>query len=358
MAAPSVLVVGCGGIGGIVTAILSEHDPLVLSEVVALTTNDSIARATEEHGFRLRGEGGDRTVRARCVTALPAGKRFDWILLATQPPQVEDAMRRALPHLADAGQVVCFQNGLCEHRIAKVIGDERRVVGAIIAWGAAMPEAGVYDRTSAGGFTIGRMNGEVDEALERLDVLLEPIGPVVITKNLSGARWSKLAINCMVSTLGTIAGSRLGGLLTHRFARRLALEVITETVAVARAEKVRLEKVSGTLDLEWMALTDAERRATLGGPALMAKHAMLLAVGARYRRMRSSMLAAIERGRPPAIDFLNGEVCDLARKHGIATPVNDAARALVHAIARKEAAPSMDTLRSLAEQVGIPPSSL
>ena len=32
------------------------------------------------------------------------------------------------------------------------------------------------------------------------------------------------------------------------------------------------------------------------------------AVGLRYRRMRSSMLAAIERKRTPAIDFLNGEV--------------------------------------------------
>jgi len=50
--------------------------------------------------------------------------------------------------------------------------------------------------------------------------------------------------------------------------------------------------------------------------------------------MRSSMLAAIERGRTPAIDFLNGEVVDRARLHGIATPVNARVVALVHAIAR------------------------
>jgi 2-dehydropantoate 2-reductase len=34
------------------------------------------------------------------------------------------------------------------------------------------------------------------------------------------------------------------------------------------------------------------------------------------------MLAAIERGRTPAIDYLNGEVVTRGGKLGIATPVN------------------------------------
>ena len=96
--------------------------------------------------------------------------------------------------------------------------------------------------------------------------------------------------------------------MRKRYVRRFALEVMTETVAVARAEQVRLEKVAGTLDLDWIALTQSEQRARLGSAGLFAKHALLLAVGTRYRRLRSSMLNAIERGRPPAIDFLNGFV--------------------------------------------------
>ena len=79
----------------------------------------------------------------------------------------------------------------------------------------------------------------------------------------------------------------------------------------------------------------------------MAKHGLMLAVGARYRRLRSSMLAAIERGRPPAVDFLNGEVVERAKTHGLAAPANSAARDLVWAIARGEAEPGHATLRSL-----------
>jgi 2-dehydropantoate 2-reductase len=62
----------------------------------------------------------------------------------------------------------------------------------------------------------------------------------------------------------------------------------------------------------------------------------LLAVGLRYRRLRSSMLAAIERGRVPAIDFLNGEVVRHADQHGLAVPVNQRVVELVRAIARGE----------------------
>ena len=342
---PRVLVVGAGGIGGVVCGTLARAPGLAV-DLVALTTNHAIAEAIARHGFRLK-DVPEPGIRGRAVEALsPDEPPFDWVLLATQPPQVEDAARRALPWLAPNGAMVCFQNGLCETRIARIAGPER-VVGAVVAWGASMPEPGLYERTSEGGFTLGRLDGKEDPRLAELATVLEPVGPVSLTRNLAGARWSKLAINCAISTLGTLAGARLGALMTHRFVRRLALELMSEVVAVARAEGVRLEKVSGTLDLDWIALTPAERRST-GSASLVAKHSMLLAVGARYRRMRSSMLAAIERGRTPAVDFLNGEVVTHGQARGVPTPVNAEAQSLVHAMARGEFKPGLEIVHRLA----------
>lgn len=339
-----ILVVGCGGIGGVIAAHLFEQG----HDVTALTTNKLIADAVNARGFVVRGESSPGTVPGRAVVDLAASARpFDAVLLATQPPQVEDAARTALPHLAESGMMVCLQNGLCEERIAKIAGEDR-TVGAVVAWGASMIEPGVYDRTSSGGFVVGRMDGADDPRLGELAQALESVGPVTITRNLPGARWSKLAINCAISSIGTVAGDRLGVLMRHRFVRRLALEVMTETVEVARALGVRLEKVSGTLDLDWMALTPEERRANATA-GLVAKHALLLAVGARYRRLRSSMLGAIERGRKPAVDFLNGEVEDRGLKLGIATPANSALRARIHAIASGKERPSLDGCRTLFE---------
>ncbi|MEM9487604.1 MAG: ketopantoate reductase family protein [Myxococcota bacterium] len=325
-----ILVMGAGGIGGTVTGYLTE----VGADVTAVTTNERIASAVRERGFRLCGDGDERAVPGRISVGVPDGETYDLVLLATQPPSVEEAARTALPHLAEDGNMVVFQNGLCEARIAKIAGDHR-VIGAIIAWGASMPEPGLYDRTSAGGFAIGRLRGAADDAVRELARLLEVIGPAAVTENLAGARWSKLALNCAISSLGTIAGERLGALIRSRRARRLGLEIITEAVAVAGREEVNLEKVAGTIDLDWVALSDPERRRR-GSAGLTAKHALLLAVGMRYRRLRSSMLSAIERGRAPAIDFLNGEVVSRAHAHGIDAPVNQIVVDTVHAIARGE----------------------
>ncbi|MCK6589099.1 MAG: 2-dehydropantoate 2-reductase [Polyangiaceae bacterium] len=339
---PRMLVVGCGGIGGIVAAHLLEqrHD------VTALTTNPHIADAINESGFRVRGDNGPGTVKGRAVRELdPKSPPFDYIFLATQPPQVEEAARGVVSQLSPSGSMVVLQNGLCEPRIAKIAG-ENRVIGAVVAWGASMLEPGVYDRTSPGGFVLGRLSGSTDDSIEALGRMLEAIGPTTITPNLPGARWSKLAINCSISSLGAVGGERLGVLMRYRFIRRLALEIMTEVVQVARAEGVRLEKVSGTLDLDWMALSDADRHAA-GSPSLFTKHTLLLAVGARFRRMRSSMLAAIERGRPPSVDFLNGEIIEHGAKLGIPTPINAAVRDQVLDIARGKCKSSLDLARAL-----------
>jgi 2-dehydropantoate 2-reductase len=343
---PRVAVVGCGAIGGVLAAHLLE----IGGDVTAVTSNPAIARALSEHGARVRGEDAPAPVRPKHVVERlgEATGRYDYVLLATQPPQVEDAARMAAPWLAEHGRMVCFQNGLCEERVAKIVGAER-VLGAVVAWGASMIEPGVYDRTSAGGFVLGRLDGTDDPRVDELSRMLEAVGPVTTTANLRGARWSKLAINCNISTLGTIGGDRLGVLMRQRHVRRLALEVMSEVVQVALAEGVKLEKVSGTLDLEWIALTDAERVAA-GSPGLLAKHTLLLAVGARYRRLRSSMLAAIERGRAPAVDFLNGEVIQRAERHGISVPINRAARDRVWDIAKGRARATPEGLRTLFDE--------
>ncbi|MFO0615193.1 MAG: 2-dehydropantoate 2-reductase [Polyangiaceae bacterium] len=337
---PRFLVVGAGGIGGIVAAYLLEQG----HDVTTLSTNGAIRDAIAGQGFRIRGDGSIGTVPGRAVAKLSPGEgKFDFILLATQPPDVERAARDAAPFLKDEGALVCFQNGLCEDRVAPIVG-RSRVIGGIVAWGATMVEPGVYDRTSSGGFQLGTLDGADDDRLRALGRALECIGPVVLTQNLVGARWSKLAINCAISALGTVGGDRLGVLMRNRYVRRLTLELMTEVVDVARATNVRLEKVSGTLDLDWIALTDEDRRAA-GSASLFAKHALLLAVGARYRRLKSSMLSAIERGRTPAVDFLNGEVVTRGQKLGIPTPINAAIRDEVWAIANGKARSSEKHLR-------------
>lgn len=338
-----ILVVGAGGIGGTLAGALTAAG----ERVAIVATNPSVAAALRTEGYRLQGAHGARQVPAGEVLGglSDAADRYGLVLLATPPTGVDAAAPEIARVLEPDGRVVCFQNGLCEERVARAVGAER-VLGAVVAWGASTPAPGIFERTSRGGFTVGRLEGPADAALGELARLLAHVGPVSVTDDLRGARWSKLAINCAVSTLGTLGGDRLGPLLRHALVRRLALELMTEAVLVARAEGVRLGRVAGTLDLDWLALP-----AALGGegsvPGLRLRHAVLVLVGLKYRRLRSSMLAAIERGRTPPVDFLNGEVEDRGAARGVVTPLNAAARRLVHRAARREVTPSLALLADL-----------
>ncbi len=345
-----VVVFGCGGIGGIVAARLAEAG----RHVVVVTGNSAITEAVGKNGIIAHLPDGKRAVRVDVVThadGAAARGRFDVALLAVPPNRQVAAAHDALRLLESDGVVVPLANGLPEEALADAIGAER-VVGAIVGFGGTAVAPGVLEQTSDGGFTVGRLSGVVDDDVRHVALLLGRVsddaeGPsMAITTNLRGARWSKLAINCAISSLGTIGGDRLGALMRHRFVRRLCLEVMTEVTQVALALGISLEKLSGMIDLEWFAL-DGDERLAAGSPGLLAKHTALLAVGARYRRLRSSMLAAIERGRPPPVDELNGEVVRRAQPLNIPVPVNSAVVDVVKAIGEGKKKAELATLEDL-----------
>ena len=62
------------------------------------------------------------------------------------------------------------------------------------------------------------------------------------------------------------------------------------------------------------------------------RHLTIRIIGMKYRRIKSSSLQSIERGRRTEIDFLNGYICDRGREHGVPTPVNDAVCDMVREI--------------------------
>ncbi len=245
---------------------------------------------------------------------------------------------------------MCMQNGLPEERAVAVLGPQR-VIGCIVSWGATLLAPGHLARTSEGGFTIGRAadssQGAPDSTLAAVAALLGRVLPTRTIDNLAGARWSKLAINCATSTLGAAGGDTLGRLLRQRLVRRLTLELWAELCAVADAAGVKMAPVLGRLDIRALALTEAERRRKLGSLGLVAKHALLWAIAFRYRRMRSSMAVAIERGRTPEIDHLNGEIVRRGATLGIDTPLNAALVTLIHDIVARQRQPGLQTLHEL-----------
>jgi 2-dehydropantoate 2-reductase len=71
-----------------------------------------------------------------------------------------------------------------------------------------------------------------------------------------------------------------------------------------------------------------------GGGVLsqMKRDLLIRIIGFKYRRIKSSSLQSLERGRKTEVDHLNGYICARGRKHGVPTPINDAVVRMVKEI--------------------------
>ncbi len=225
--------------------------------------------------------------KARVGATLPDNE-YGLILLCVRSTEIERALTPAAPLLRSDGAVVCLQNGLPEERVARIVG-ANRVLGAVIGWSGTMTEPGEYVLTGGGAFILG---GD-SPRLEHARLVLAHAFPVHVTHNLQGARWSKLAMNCAMSTLGAITGYSLGELASRREIRSLALRIIREVVEAAQARNVKLEPVAGIRpDL------------LVKVPAPLAHIAIWFAARMRPTQ-KSGMIARLQQGRPAGVEDLN-----------------------------------------------------
>ena len=330
-------IIGLGAIGGPLAARLLRTRPV--GETIALAAgSERNVISLRETGLRVE-EGGQKT-----ATPAPGGKLlggvlpvldapYDLILLCTRTDAIEAALASAAQLLGPAGALVCVQNGLPEARAAAVVGADR-TLGTVIGWSSSSDGPGSYQVTSAGRLTLGSFSPAGAKNVPAALALLQRAAPTKVTGNLAGSRWSKLALNCAMSTIGTVAGLNLGGLAARADARLLAMRVVGEVVQVGLAHGVRFERVAG-VDPAW--LGEASAGGARNALARPLRHALLWAACQPHRKQRSGMLARLEQGRPAGqIDDLNGAVVEAGKKVGRGAPVNARLVEIVHAIERGE----------------------
>jgi 2-dehydropantoate 2-reductase len=336
-------VIGLGAIGGVLAARLLRRSPP--GEIIALAAgSDRAADAIRRGGLRVRGEEPVPAPELLGPTLAERGAPYDLLLLCTRTDASEVALDAAVPLLAEGGALVCIQNGLPEESAAVRAGS-KRTLGAVIGWSASSDADGEYTITGGGKFILGAVDGSMGKVLAAKAVL-ERAFPVRATSNLRGARWTKLAFNCALSTLCAISGLDFGHLASRRDARRLALHIVGEAVAVASRRRVKLEKVVG-LDPRWF---------VPGAMPAPIQHALIWLAARRRPRQRSGMLQRLLQGKPAGqVDDLNGAVADAARQAGLAAPLNARLRDLVHAIERGEERIGPHQLEKLAGAVSSSP---
>ncbi len=236
----------------------------------------------------------------------------DIVLIVTKAYDMPDAARRILPFLKDDSLVVSMQNGICIEALAAVVGAER-AVGCVVGWGSTMLPDGTLNMTSEGDFVIG--SASFGKNLSELQKVLSTVVPTRISDTIVAELYSKMIVNACITSLGVLSGLYLGQIMKIRAARNIFISIIREAVNVAAAMKLTIPPYGKKLD--YYALMR-------GDSAIdhFRRHLTIRIIGLKYRRLKSSSLQSIGRGKPTEVDYFNGYIAQKGSEHGIPTPVN------------------------------------
>jgi 2-dehydropantoate 2-reductase len=288
-----IAIVGVGAIGGVTAALLQQAG----GHELLLCTRRPMS------GLLVDTPDGLVKLQASFMTSPNETLDVDWVIVATKAYDVDGTAKWLEQLCSNGAPVAVLQNGV-EHRerFAPYLPIEKILPVMVDCPAERQTPERVRQR--------GVMHLKVpDSALGRDFVKLftgTPADATTVPDFLSVV-WRKLCFNSagvlsalVLKPAGIVRGEALGD---------VALQIIRECAAVARVEGANLEEN----------VADVVLAAQRAAPA----------------DSINSMLADRQAGRPVEIDARNGVIVRLGRKHGIATPANNMAVALIEAMAAK-----------------------
>ena len=317
-------IVGAGAIGGICAGWIKNAGYDV--QVVVRTPDH--ARQIMAEGIQITGIKGGLTVKMDAVSRVEDMDRDrDIILLCVKATSMMEAAEKLKERLKPGAMVVSLQNGFCEEALAGVLGRET-VIGCVTGWGATLHSPCRLEMTSPGDFIVGNIDNKPDPRLEQVRAVLDAVLPTRISNNIAGDLYSKLIINSCITSVGAVCGLYLGQMLSRKKARLIFLRIMEEAMAVAKAMGINVAVFAGKLDY----FADLKR------------HLFLRALGFKYRKLKSSSLQSLERGKQTEIDYLTGFITSNASRFNISTPVNTQVLEMVKKIEQGKAGIASENL--------------
>ena len=337
-----ILIAGIGALGGTIAArAISSGVSLYLC-----TRTSETARYLRSSGLRVSGIGG--TTSADSVEIAPISdykdaEKFHLILLATKAQDALEISPSLKSLLAPHGTLLPIQNGAISEILSERLGNGS-VLGGVSNLAATMIEPGVYEQKNAGHLLVGEFQGGTSKRIEEIKAIFRGAIEIRASSNIRGAIWSKLLLNCSVTTIGAISGQTMRQYVKTDSGKLLFRRAYQEALSVAIANGTRLEKmIVDPMPPGWgRGVTPEEEY-----------NSWIEEILVGYGDLKPSMLQDFERKKATEIDFINGYVALLGEKLGVDTRLNQAITDMVHRIEQQEIQPGPERLDELLTTIRI-----
>ena len=213
------------------------------------------------------------------------------IILTTKAYDIEKTINKIRGVLRSNTTILVLQNGLGnEDLVQALVGPEVDVIRGLVSTGVEFLSPGRIEVKLVRDTVLPKTAKS-----EKIERLLTSCGlQVRLSEQMDTEIWRKLTMNCVINPLSALFCMPSTEIAVDGL-REVRKSIVDECIRVAEREGVNLD---GDLEGE------------------------ISRAAASYSNL-SSMCQDIMKGRKTEIDFLNGKVSELGRRHKVPTPVND-----------------------------------
>ena len=227
------------------------------------------------------------------------GASFDLILFAVKATGLKQAMADAARAIGEDTAIVSLLNGITSEALLAERFGARNVVGCVAQGMDAVREGTSLRYTHPGMLVIGAQDSEQEPALARVAKLFARSDvPFQIDSDIRHRLWSKFMLNVGVNQVVMAAEGTYATVQRAGAARERMIAAMREVIALAQLEGVCVTEDDLRYYVDLMDTLSPD-----GMPS-----------------MRQDGLAH----RPSEVELFSGTVCQMAKKHGLSVPINEA----------------------------------
>jgi 2-dehydropantoate 2-reductase len=334
------VIFGAGAIGGALAGLLARA-----GERVVCVARPAQAEALRQGiTFKRGNEEFIRQVEAVTAAHELQPESGDVIVITVKSQATEAAIEELAAVYPDTTPIVCLQNGVTNEDVAA--RRFKNIYAALVFFSATQMTPSRIGLTRGRSIAIGGYPEGVDAIARRISNDFQRTGFEVMASPFTMAmKWSKFVVNLNNATYA-ITGYYVEQGAADAEMRRLLTDVREEGLRVLDAAGIAVEPPPG----EASPIRIREFNEKSKAPPPDADALMNLP---ESERTYPSMWQDLELGRRTSeVDYLNGVIVDLGRKHGIPTPYNSALLDIVNRMLAEGRRPGIHTpaeLRMLIE---------
>jgi 2-dehydropantoate 2-reductase len=294
-----IFVLGAGAIGSVYGAFLSKRND------VELIGNKAHVKAVDSKGLAISGDINE-TFHLRAETEIHEIPEKTLVVLTTKAYDLAKTVKKTKKMLKKDTVILVLQNGLGNEEIVKrAAGDQARILRGVTTMAAEFFEPGKIR------FWNGETTIEQNEVARKLAKIFNECNlKTRLCNDIKKEVWNKLIVNCVANPLSAIFHIRNYEIAVDSL-KTVRHRIIEECVEVGKAEGITFPNhLEERVDDKISTYTNF-----------------------------SSMYQDIVKGKRTEIDFLNGKVVELGKKHHITTPVSEMLVSLIKFMEEKHGIP-------------------